>query len=146
MKEHTRKVTRTKQMRPPPSVFARQLQPLQVREGETGARLVLQCSWESSRDNPVSSCPVSKAPEKPAAAAAMSPGRPGGVKRIQQGRERSPTLPTAANPAHQGRRRNSELLPVSSRGSSRQSFYCLSSGAVSVFVFISVLSLCLSPH
>lgn len=33
--------------------------------------------------------------------------RPGGVKRIQQGRERSPTLPTAANPACQGGRRNS---------------------------------------
>ena len=72
--------------------------------------------------------------------------RPRGVKRIQEGRERSPTLPTAANPARQGCRRNSELLPVSSRGSSRQSFYCLSSGAVSVFVFISLLSLCFSPY
>lgn len=36
------------------------------------------------------------------------------------------------------RRRNSKVLPVSSRGSSRQSFYCLSSGSVSVFVYISL--------
>lgn len=57
-----------------PSVLAWQLQPFQVREGETAAGLDLH-SWKSSGNTPFSSCSVFKSLEKPAAAAAVSPGQ-----------------------------------------------------------------------
>lgn len=57
------------------SVLAWQLKSFQVREGETAPGLDLLYSWKSSRNTPFSSCSVSKSLEKPAAAAAMSPGQ-----------------------------------------------------------------------
>jgi len=48
---------------------------LSIRQGETGARSSPQRFWESSSENPVASCSVSKSPEKLAAASAVCPGQ-----------------------------------------------------------------------
>lgn len=136
LKKQTRKVMRKKTMRPSQSLHG-SYSPFK------SGRMRQQLGWTYYTPEKVQGTPLSHlglSPNLLRNLLLLQPcllARPDGVKRIQQCKERSPTV---------SNRRSSELLPVSSRGSSRQSFYCLSSGAVSVFVFIFLLSLWLSPY